>query len=246
MTIRAPARDSQDPAFTDTRWSIVRAARSDSPYRGAALEQLCSTYWFPIYCYLRRRGHNPHDAEDLTQSFFLHLTHGGFLDRPDPEKGRFRGYLVGALRHFLGTHFERENARKRGGGASFIDWTTLDAEREFASLAQPEQDPSALYETSWALTLLGQALSRLEKEQQAADKAEEFRVLKQFLSTTPTRGDYAVAAQTLGTSRTTVAVWVHRLTQRYAELVKLEVAATLQDPAEVKHEMQHLLEALRR
>ena len=233
-----------DAAFDSTRWSVVLAARRDSAHRREALEQLCVAYWLPLYGYLRRRGHSPPDAEDLTQGFFVYLLESDFLDRPDPAKGRFRGYLVGALRHFLGTHYERAGAQKRGGGACFIDWSELDAEQEFAALDQPQRDPADVYEASWALTLLGRALARLAEEQVAAGKARQFDVLKVFLSTAPTRGDYDEAARTLATTRTNVAVWVHRLNHRYAELVKLEVAATVQDPAEVKSEMRHLLQAL--
>lgn len=231
--------------FLSTQWSVVLNAHSSSAQRREALERLCSQYWLPIYGYLRRRGNAPADAEDLTQGFFAYLIESDFLDRPDPAKGRFRGYLVGGLRHFLGSHFERENAVKRGGGARFIDWTTLDAEREYAAANTPQQDPSEYYEASWAMALLSRALERLEEEQTAAGRARQLAVLKPFLSATPTPGDYDWAARELGTTRTNVAVWVHRLTHRYGELVKLEVAATVLDPAEVKGEMQHLLRTLR-
>jgi RNA polymerase sigma-70 factor (ECF subfamily) len=233
-------------AFSPTQWSVVLAARSDSGRRREALEQLCATYWPPIYGYLRRRGHIPADAEDLTQGFFLYLIESDFLDRPDPALGRFRGYLVGALKHFLGGHFEREGAQKRGGRAKFLDWTEVDPEREFAALGLAQQDPAELYETSWALTLLGQALQKLGEEQTAAGRARQFAVLKPFLSATPSRGDYDQAAFALGTSRTNVAVWVHRLNQRYGELVRLAVAATVASPAEVNEELRHLLTVLRR
>jgi len=231
--------------FATTQWSIVRGARKDSLSRRESLEQLCRAYWLPLYGYLRRRGHAPPDAEDLTQAFFVYLMESDFLERPDPEKGRFRGYLIGALRNFLGTHYERASAQKRGGGAHFIDWTALDAEQEFAALEQSSRDPSEVYESSWALTLLARALQRLEDEQRAAGRRRQFDVLKSFLSASPTRGDYDAAAATLNTTRTNVAVWVHRLNARYAELVKLEVAATVLDPAEVESEMRYLLQALR-
>ncbi len=242
----AGAAATAHAAFSPTPWSVVLEARRDSTQRRAALEQLCTAYWLPIYGYLRRRNHGPADAEDLTQAFFAHLLEGDFLERTDPAKGRFRGYLVGALRHFLGHHFEKENARKRGGGAIHIDWAHLDAEKEFAALDQPQLDPSEAYEATWALTLLARALRRLEEEQIASGRAKQFAVLKIFLSTTPSRGDYDEAAKRLETTRTNVAVWVHRLNHRYGEVVKLEVAATVQDPAEIKNEMQHLFQAIRR
>jgi RNA polymerase sigma factor (sigma-70 family) len=248
MPARAPSpaiNAYSGAAFAPTQWSMILEARRDSRHRSEALEQLCSAYWLPIYGYLRRRQHSPSDAQDLTQGFFVYLMEGDFLDRPDPSKGRFRGYMVGALKHFLGAHFERAGAQKRGGGQRFIDWTGLDLEKEFASVDQPQADPSEVYERSWALTLLARALGRLADEQNAAGKPRQFEALKQFLSTAPTRGDYDVAAAALGTTRTNVAVWVHRLNARYAELVKLEVAATVQNPAEVENEMRHLLQALR-
>lgn len=244
----APPPTSHDQAvgFDSTEWSVVLGARRDAADRPAALQRLCSAYWLPVYGYLRRRGHAPADAEDLTQGFFVYLLESDFLDRPDPAKGRFRGYLVGALKYFLAQHFERTGARKRGGGALFVDWTSLDAERDFAACDQPQLDPSEAYEKTWALTLLARALRLLETEQAAAGKARQFAVLQPFLSTTPTRGDYDTAASTLATTRTNVAVWVHRLNHRYAELVKLEVAATVRSPDEIPAEMQHLLHALRR
>lgn len=222
------------------------AARRDATDRRPALEELCRVYWPPVYGYLRRHGCAPADAEDLTQAFFAELLEGDFLDRPDPAKGRFRGYLIGALRHFLSNHFERAGAQKRGSGVSFVDWATVDAEGEFAAIDQPKLDPSDAYETSWALTLLARALKRLETEQASAGRLPTFEILKPFLSANPSRGDYERAAVALGTTRTTVAVWVHRLNHRYAELVKLEVAETVQDPADVQSEIRHLLQALRR
>lgn len=233
-------------AFEATQWSVVLGARRDAADRRASLEKLCRLYWVPIYAYLRRRGHAPADAEDLTQAFFAELIEGDFLDRPDPAKGRFRGYLVGALRHFLSHHFDRVRAQKRGGTAQFVDWDSIDAEREFASIDQPQLDPSAAYEAGWALTLLARAFERLECEQTAAGRARQFQVLKPFLSATPERGEYEHAAAELGTTRTTVAVWIHRLNHRYAEIVKLLVAETVQDAADVQSEMRHLLQALRR
>lgn len=232
--------------FESTEWSVVLGARRDALDRPGALQRLCAAYWLPIYSYLRRRGHPPADAEDLTQSFFFYLLEGDFFERPDPAKGRFRGYLVGALRHFLGGHFERAGAQKRGGGTQFIDFNGVDAEREFSTCDTPQLDPSENYEKTWALTLLARALRRLEAEQTGPGKAGQFATLQPFLSTTPTRGDYDQAAAALATSRTNVAVWVHRLNHRYAELVKLEVAATVRSADEIPAEMQHLLQALRR
>ena len=233
-------------AFASTQWSVVLGARREAADRPAALQQLCAAYWLPVYGYLRRRGHAPADAEDLTQGFFAYLLTSDFLERPDPAKGRFRGYLIGALRHFLGSHFERATAQKRGGGVQFVDWGSVEAERDFAASDQPQLEPDESYDKTWALLLVGRALQRLGAEQAAAGRAAQFEVLKPFLSATPTRGDYETISVRLGTTRTNVAVWVHRLNHRFAELVKLEVAATVHESGDVEAEMRHLQQALRR
>jgi RNA polymerase sigma-70 factor (ECF subfamily) len=229
--------------FSPTQWSVVLQAHSSSARRQQALERLCKTYWLPLYGYLRRRGNSPEDAEDLTQGFFAYLLESDFLDRPDPAKGRFRGYLLGALRHYVGKEFEKQTAQKRGGPHRF-DCVSIDAEEKFEAIDQPQLDPSEAFEKSWALALLSQSLHRLEAEQAATEKARQFAVLKPFLSATPTAGEYDEAARALNTSRATVAVWVHRLNHRYGEIVKMEVAATVVDPADVNEEMQHLRWAL--
>lgn len=241
----SPAAGAQ---FLPTQWSIVLAARGSSPTRGAALQRLCSTYWLPIYGYLRRRGHAAADAEDLTQSFFAYLLESDFLDRPDASKGRFRGYLIGALKYFLSGHFERVNAQKRGGGVQFVDWSGVDPERELGTLepAQPQADPSESFDASWALVLFQTALRQLEEEQAAAGKAALFAKLSGFLSAPPTPGDYDRLTRELGMTRSHVAVSVHRLNARYRELILLEIAATVQDPRDVQDEIRHLLRVLGR
>ncbi len=232
--------------FAPTQWSVVRDAGGDPARRRAALEALCRIYWPPIYSYLRRRGHSPADAEDTTQAFFAHLLTGDFFDRPDPERGRFRGYLVGALRQFVSHERAHTDAQKRGGHLTFVDLSGLDTEREYAAVDHAQLDPSEAYELSWAVTLLGQAMRRLEAEQRAAGRGPAFAALKPLLHSTPGPGDYDRIATALDTSRATVAVWLHRLTRRLAELVKLEVAATLENPADADQELQHLLHVFRR
>lgn len=232
--------------FASTRWSVVLDARGDEAQRRPALELLCRTYWPPVFSYLRRRGHSAADAEDTTQEFFAHLIAGDFFDRPDPARGRFRGYLVGALRQFVGRERAHGAALKRGGQITFVDFSELDAEREFAAVAHPELDPSEAYELSWAVTLLDHAVRRLDDEQRAAGRATVFAALRPFLHSPPTPGDYERVAATLDTSRATVAVWLHRLTRRLAELVKLEVIATLENPDDAEQELRHLLAVFRR
>ncbi len=232
--------------FAPTQWSIVRDARSDQARRQEALEHLCHTYWPPVYSYLRRRGATPADAEDTTQAFFAHLLSGDFFERPDPARGRFRGYLIGALKQFTGHARAYATAEKRGGRVTFVDLSDLAMERDFSGTDRAELDPSEAYELSWAVTVLGQAIQRLEEEQRAAGRAAVFTALQPLLHTPPGPGDYERAATTLTTSRATVAVWLHRLTRRLGELVKLEVAATLEDPADAEEELRHLLAVFRR
>lgn len=243
-TLAPPAPAGGD--FAPTPWSIVRDARSDQARRQEALEHLCRTYWPPVYSYLRRRGHAPADAEDTTQAFFAHLLAGDFFERPDPARGRFRGYLVGALKQFAGHERAHAAAEKRGGRITFVELTDLEMEREFSAVDQPGLDPSEAYELSWAVTVLGQAMRQLEIEQRAAGRAVVYTVLQPLLHTPPKPGDYERASVALGTSRATVAVWLHRLTRRLGELVKLEVTATLEDPADADEELRHLLAVFRR
>lgn len=232
--------------FATTRWTVVLAARQGDEQRQAALEELCRAYWLPVYGYIRRRGHTAEDAEDLTQGFFAEILRTDFLERPDPAKGRFRGYLIGALQRHLSHATERAQAVKRGGRVQFLEWDEARAEELYARYELPRFDPSQAYETSWALTLLARGLERLEQEQAAAGDARIFAVLRPYLGTAPGPGDYDAAAAELGTHRRQIALLVHRLAHRYGELVRLEVAATVEDPGEVAEEMAYLQRVLER
>lgn len=199
-------------AFGSTEWSVVLAVRCDPARRQLALENLCRTYWLPIYTYLRRHQHSPADAADATQGFFAHVLAGDFFERPDPARGKFRSFLIGALKQFVQHQRQHDRALKRGGDREFIALEGIDTEAEFAVVDRPELDPGAAYELSWAVALIGRAHRLLEAEQQAAGCAAGFAALKPFLHAPPRRGDYARVAAELGTSRATVAVWLHRLT----------------------------------
>ncbi len=231
--------------FPTTHWSLLLSASENNESREKALVKLCTAYWFPVYSYLRRQNLSAHDAEDITQGFFLYLLESDFLTRPDPAKGRFRNYLIGALRCFQSNLHQRNRAEKRGGKAEFIDWSSLDPETQFAAIDQSTPDPAQAYEKSWAITLLARAIDRLEAEQRASGKFETYALLKPFLSAQPDPGDYERVAVALRTTRSHVAVLVHRLNQRLAELIQLEVAETVSNPADIPHELQHLLNQLR-
>lgn len=241
----APAPPTHAGAeFCSTRWSVVLAAR-DADGRREALETLCRSYWLPVYCFVRRKGNDAAEAQDMTQAFFVHLLEGTFFDRLDPNKGRFRGYLCTALKNHLVSHVRREQAQKRGGKVEFVPWDEIGAEERFAQCHRPGLDPEAAYDHHWALTLVDRACQRLASEQQAAGKEESFSVLRGFLSAPPDPGEYETAAERLGTSRKNVSLMVHRLLQRLGELVRMEVAETVADPEDVADEMRHLQAALR-
>ena len=231
--------------FVTTRWSVVLAAGLETGSRGAdALESLCRAYWFPLYAYIRREGRTPEDAQDLTQEFLSRMLARGDFAVARPEKGRFRSYLLGALKHFLADERDRACAAKRGGGEAVF---SLDAENPEARYAQDlsGSEPSEReFDRRWATAILDQALVRLRAEFSDAGKQSMFDALKPFLSAPPAKGEYDDAAVRLGISAGAVAVTVHRLRQRYGELVRAEIAGTVGDPGEVESELRQLFAAL--
>lgn len=243
--------------FEETPWSTVLLARSDSPTRRAALERLCRAYWPPVYAFVRRRGFSPEDAQDLTQGFFFSILTENFFDRAEPEKGRFRGYLAGALRWYLNDHRDRLAAWKRGGRTTLVPLDAfLAAERQLGAAANSSAgsdsgsgsadgtDPAREFDRRWAQTLLESALARLAQEQTTAGRSRHFSALQGFLVDPPAKGDYERVAATLGLTRTHVAVLVHRLHQRLGEILQLHVSATVANPADVRDELQQLLRTL--
>lgn len=218
------------------------AAGGDSPESAAALEQLCQRYWFPLYAYIRRAGHSPHDAQDLTQAFFAELFRKSYFRAADRERGKFRSFLLTALKHFLAHEWEKSQAAKRGGGLALVSWDEETAEAWYqqeptASGATPER----LYDRSWALRLFEQSLERLRQECAEQSKDLQFEQLKSYLTQEPEPGAYAKAAARLGLSANAVAVAVHRLRQRYAVLVRESVAQTVAQPDQVEEELAHLI-----
>jgi RNA polymerase sigma-70 factor (ECF subfamily) len=240
-----PAAPLTNQRFATTHWSVVLTAQSPaSPDAGEALEQLCRTYWGALYAYVRRAGHPPADAADLTQAFFARFLERDFLHAVNRQKGKFRSFLLKTLNHFLADEWRRAHAQKRAGAHPVLsihaeDWETRHG-HELTSDATPEK----LFERRWALTLFGQALTRLRGEFHRAGKTAQFEVLKEFMSSASDDGAYAAAAAKLGINPGTVAVQVHRLRKRYGELVREEVAHTVSDPGEVEGELRHLLVVL--
>ena len=240
-TTDAPGVAAQ-PLFTTTHWSVVLAtANQDSPQGAAALEKLCRTYWYPLYCYVRRHGYGHEDAQDLTQGFLLQLLERHSLARVDASKGRFRSFLLAGLNYFLSDARDRAAAQKRGGGQptlSFMD--TRDADERYRLEPVDERSPDKLFERRWALTLLDQVLARLEQEFREAGKLELFQRLRVFLVAGEGEESYAGVGGELGMSGEAVKKAVHRMRHRYYELFREEIAHTVADPTEVEEEMSYL------
>jgi RNA polymerase sigma factor (sigma-70 family) len=229
--------------FHQTRWSIVLAARgSDAAQARDALGKLCAAYWYPLYAFVRRQGHGAHDAEDLTQGFFARLLEKDWLGGVDRERGRFRSWLLAALKHFLANEWDKARARKRGSGHAPLSIDAAVGESRYAHEPTDNATADKLYDRRWALTLLEQVLARLRAEFSAAGKAELFEALKPTL--TGEKAPYAGIAARLGMSEGAVKVAVHRLRDRYRDLIRAEIAETVETDAEVDDELRHLLAAL--
>lgn len=230
-------------SFHTTRWSVVLAAKGKGSQEAArSLEALCQQYWSPLYAFLRLRGHHEHDAQDLTQAFFAKLLEKGWLNAVDPTRGRFRAFLLMALKRFLSKDREHRNAQKRGGGLRIIP---LDA--EFACLLADgkTRSPESLFDRQWALTVLQVSMSRLQKEYADANRGEDFELLKECLTAERGTINYVTLASQLGVRLVSARSSVHRMRARFRELFREEVAGTVADPADVDDEMLALFEALR-
>jgi RNA polymerase sigma-70 factor (ECF subfamily) len=241
----------------------VLAARGDAAAEArAALETLCRTYWYPLYAYVRRMGQSPHDAEDLTQEFFARLLEKEWLLAADREKGRFRTFLLVALKRFMAREWQRAAAQKRGGLQTHVPLDTTDAERRYAGepleegATRPKSPAAAststatsaddIYERRWAMTLLDQALEELRGEFVRAGKADEFETLKRWLTADRDQIPYAEVAAELGSSEGAVRVAVHRLRKRFRQIFREAIAATVAEGEEVEDEMRYLVGVLGR
>jgi len=205
---------------------------------------LCETYWYPLYAYVRRRGHSPEDAQDSTQEFFARLLAGNWVGDADRAKGRFRTFLLTALNRFLHNEWDRARAEKRGGRAVSVPFDTAVAESRYDADPTHSLAPDRLYDRQWAVTLLDRALTRLEVEHQRLGKAAEFATLSPSLTAERGGIPYATLATQLGVSETAVRMAVHRLRKRFREVFREEIAQTVAQPDEVEEEIRHLLAAL--
>ena len=227
--------------FPNTSWTQVTMAQGKDTTARASLETFCRLYWAPLYAFARRTGISPEEAEDVTQSFFVHLLEDESLSQADKEKGKLRSYLLGALKNFMHNWRRAENTIKRGGRLQRVDFDTREVEIVCSTGKQDGLSPDAFFERRWAVTLLELAMRDLENEQMRAGKANSFAVLSEYLMMHGKEADHTIAARKLGMTDGAVRVAVHRLRKRYRDLVRLHVAATVGSDAEVDEELRHLL-----
>jgi RNA polymerase sigma-70 factor (ECF subfamily) len=231
--------------FLTTHWSLVLAAgRRESPESADALVTLCSTYWYPLYAFVRRQGYGPEDAQDLTQGFFAKLLEKNYLGDADQQRGRFRSFLLAALRHFLANERDRARARKRGGGQQLISLDFESAESRYRHEPADTMTPERLFERRWALTLLDRVLRRLQDEYAAVGKLPMFEHLKEFLTSESGTTPYRDVAQQTALTEGAVKVAVHRLRKRYRALLEEEIAHTVPRAEDVQDELRQLFASL--
>jgi RNA polymerase sigma-70 factor (ECF subfamily) len=234
-------------AFVTTRWSVVLSAgAADSDRAHEALANLCRNYWYPLYAYVRRRGHSADDAKDLTQEFFARLVERNWIHRADPARGRFRSFLLGAMNHFLSDEWDKARAQKRGGGLAPLPLEFDTAETRFSREPADSVTPEQNYERRWALTLLETVLDRLRAEYENEGRGEHFAQLHPTLVGDRAAQPYSGLAKRLGVTEGTVKAAVHRLRRRYRQLLRAEIAHTVAGTAEVDEELRYLFEVLAR
>jgi len=231
--------------FASTHWSVVYLAGQEcSPASALALETLCRAYWYPLYAFIRRSGHGADDASDLTQEFFARLLEKNWLAEADPARGRFRSFLLTALKHFLANEWSRAHRLKRGGGHEFIALDAASAEERYALEPADAATPELLYDRRWALTLLARVQDQLRHEMTAAGQGDRFTALEPTLIGERTTLPYEELAARFGVTETAVKSMVLRLRRRFRALLREEVAQTLVEPKDVDAELASLFATL--
>jgi RNA polymerase sigma-70 factor (ECF subfamily) len=223
---------------------VIAAGDPNAPQARESLAALCGAYWYPLYAYIRRRGHGPEQAQDLTQDFFALVLERELLAQADPGRGRFRSFLRAVCAHYLADQHDREIAHKRGGGRPALSIDAVDAEGRYTREPAYELTPERIFDRSWALTLLGRVLEQLRREYHDAGRAATFEELHVILTGSPHSVAYGTIAERLGSSEGAVRVAVHRLRRRYGLLLRREIAATVDNPAEIDDEIRALFAAL--
>ena len=225
-------------SFHDTRWTLVARSRGSDTHASAALSELCEAYYAPVVAFLRREGREDDAARELAHDFFAKLLAGGAIEGARPERGRFRSYLLGALKHFAADQRDKAIAAKRGGG---LEHAEMDDEMADAAAGMLDAE----FDRQWALTVLARSLSRMEAEMRDDGKTASFEALKPWLTVGADSPPQAVAAEQLGLSLEAVKVAIHRLRKRFREAVKAEIAQTVSDAGDVREELDALMQALR-
>lgn len=238
-------RPDAGSGFATTQWQLVRSASVDQPAEArAALAELCERYWYPLYSFVRRRGHEREEAADLTQAFFVKLLEGQTLAQVDPARGRFRGFLLASMSHFIANHWRAEKAQKRGGGKLVsLELNFDDGETRYRQEPAHDETPERIFARRWALTILRQAMESLQAELVAAGKERQFEVLRGYLDDSTT-ASYQQASASLGISEVAVRVAVHRLREKYRRHLRAQVAQTVDSEQEIDRELQELLSSL--
>jgi RNA polymerase sigma-70 factor (ECF subfamily) len=227
--------------FTTTRWSVVLSAQqTDTVTSAQALEGLCQTYWYPLYAYVRRQGHSPEEAADLTQGFFTRLLEKDWLAEVDRQRGRFRNFLMASMKHFMSNERAKDRAKKRGGDKRIVSLDIEIAETQYRLEPVEDRSPEQIYERQWALTVLTQVLDSLRADYEQRGRAGQFDTLRSCLVLGSQQQPYADLAQKLDVSEGAVRVMVHRLKQQYRKTLRHHIAQTVATPEEVELEMQHL------
>jgi RNA polymerase sigma factor (sigma-70 family) len=241
-----PGRPKQS-WFPTTQWTVVvNAGRGGGSGSARALARLCEAYWFPLYSFVRRSGYDAADAEDLTQEFFARLLEKHYLAAADPQRGKFRCFLLASLKHFLANEWNRAHARKRGGPQGVIPIDFRDAEDRYSTQSADTLTPERMFERRWALALLERVLGRLREEMAGEGKTALFERLKGILAGQHDPQSYGEIAEELGTTEGAIKVVVHRLRRRYRELLKAEIAETVAGPDELEDELRQLFIAVGR
>jgi len=241
-----PASVARGSEFNTTLWTeVMLAGETASPESAAALESLCRTYWYPLYAFVRRQGHDAHSAQDLTQSFFSDLLQKRSLNALDREKGKFRSYLLARLKNFLANEWTYERRQKRGSGQAIFSLDEALAEGRYGQEPQDAATPERLYERRWAQTILDEVFRKLAMDYEGAEQAKRFETLKVFLVETEDAVSYAAAAGRLGMTESAVKSAIHRLRQRYRELFRAEIANTVATSSEVDEEIRYFFSVLR-
>lgn len=238
---RSKVPASKVARFGTTHWSMVLRAGQGAE---EALVRLCQIYWPPLYAYIRRRGHAVHEAQDFTQAFFAHILENRALEAVGPSKGRFRSFLLVSLKHFLDNEWHKAHTLKRGGRHVFISWDDLNPkDRESLELSD-QVTPERIFSRRWALTLLERVMNQLRQECVAARKGEAFEKLKDYLTSDNAGKPYQEIATELNMSEGAVKVTVHRLRRRFGELVRTQIAQTVDSDGEIDDEIRQLFAAL--